>query len=91
MNQIEQYNPPPNPAKESDSRSSGYIEKFGNSSWELDALDPRVIDRLISRELDKLIDKKKWKGAKAGENERRDFLQSVSDNWEEVAEFLRNL
>lgn len=91
MDQIEQYNPPPNPAKESDSRSTGYIEKFGDSSWELDALDPRVIDRLISRELDTLIDKNKWKTAKAGEEERRDFLQRVSDNWEDVTEFLRGL
>lgn len=91
MDQIDQYNPPPNPAKESDSRSTGYIEKFGDSSWELDALDPRVIDGLISRELDTLIDKKKWKAAKAGEEERRDFLQSVSDNWDDVTEFLRNL
>lgn len=91
MDQIEQYNPPPNPAKETDSRSTGYIEKFGDSSWELDALDPRVIDLLISKELETLIDKKKWKAAKAGEEERRDFLQRVSDNWEEVTEFLRNL
>lgn len=91
MDQVEQYNPPPNPAKESDSRSTGYIEKFGDSSWELDALDPRVIDRLISKELDTLIDKKKWKAAKEGEEERRDFLQRVSDNWEDVTEFLRGL
>lgn len=91
MDQIEQYNPPPNPAKESDSRSTGYIERFGDSSWELDALDPRVIDRLISRELDTMIDKKKWKAAQKAEAERRDFLQSCSDNWEDVAAYLRNL
>lgn len=49
MKQITRYNPPPNPAKETDSRSSGYIEKFGSSSWELDALDPSVIDKLIEK------------------------------------------
>lgn len=91
MDQIRRYNPPPNPAKESDSRSTGYIEKFGDSSWELDALDPRVIDRLISAELDTMINKKKWKAAKEGEAQRRDFLQQCSDNWEDVEAFLRNL
>jgi hypothetical protein len=35
MEQVEQYNPPPNPAKISDSRANGYIAEFGNESWEL--------------------------------------------------------
>lgn len=37
MDQIRRYNPPPNPAKESDSRAAGYIEKFGDKagSWTL--------------------------------------------------------
>jgi hypothetical protein len=43
MNQVRQYNPPPNPAKLSDSRAASYIERFGNQSWELDALEPRGI------------------------------------------------
>lgn len=47
MDQIELYNPPKNPAKLSDTRAKGYIEKFGSSSYELDALEPRVIRDLI--------------------------------------------
>jgi hypothetical protein len=47
MNQIDQYNPPPNPAKITDSRSNSYIDQFGPSSWELDALDPDVIKGMI--------------------------------------------
>lgn len=47
--QIEQYNPPPNPAKLSDSRAADYVERFGDSSWELDALEPRVISGLIRK------------------------------------------
>lgn len=49
--QIEQYSPPPNPAKMTDSRADGYIEQFGRSSWELDALEPRVISDLIDDEV----------------------------------------
>ena len=47
MNQIEQYDPPPNPAKLSDSRAGDYISQFGDSCWELDALEPTVIRDLI--------------------------------------------
>jgi hypothetical protein len=43
FDQVEKYNPPPNPAKLSDSRASGYIAKYGAYSWELDALEPRTM------------------------------------------------
>jgi hypothetical protein len=41
----QQYNPPPNPAKLTDSRSEGYIQEYGHESWELDALDPATLAR----------------------------------------------
>jgi len=47
MNQIHQYNPPPNPAKTTDSRYASYITKYGGESWELDALEPSVLSGLI--------------------------------------------
>lgn len=90
MPQIEQYDPPPNPAKETDSRAQDYIEKYGGSSWELDALDPTVIDKLIADNLDKLIVKKKWDIALSGEKERKEHLSSVKDNWSSVVTFLEN-
>jgi hypothetical protein len=40
--QVQQYRPPPNPAKETDSRCAGYVAEYGHESWELDALDPKV-------------------------------------------------
>mgnify|MGYP001060469382 FL=1 len=48
MEQIQAYNPPPNPAKVTDSRCGKYIDQYGNESWELDALEPKVITDLIS-------------------------------------------
>ena len=51
MKQVEQYKPPPNPTKLTDSRSSGYVDKYGNESWELDALSPEVITGLIRDEI----------------------------------------
>jgi hypothetical protein len=46
MQQIRKYNPPKNPAKVSDPRAKWYIKEFGESSWELDALPPKVLNKL---------------------------------------------
>lgn len=51
MDQIEKYNPPPNPTKLTDSRSRNYINNYGANSWELDALEPKVIADLIEKEI----------------------------------------
>lgn len=61
MDQIHKYNPPPNPAKLSDSRAKKYVQKFGSSSWELDALEPRTLESLIQDECDALKDLDMWK------------------------------
>lgn len=48
MEQVEQYNPPPNPAKLTDPRAADFIARFGGSSWEVDALPPAVLDEIIT-------------------------------------------
>ncbi len=46
--QIRRYNPPPFPAKETSSRFASYIQEHGISqAWELDALRPDVLQKLI--------------------------------------------
>lgn len=47
MDQIEEYSPPPNPAKATDARFANYTEEYGAECWELDALEPRVLRDLI--------------------------------------------
>ena len=56
MNQVEEYDPPPNPAKISNPRAKAYIEKFGDSSWEVDALPPDVLAQLIRSAFESFID-----------------------------------
>jgi len=87
-NQVEQYSPPPNPAKLTDSRADGYVAEFGESSWELDALDPTTISNLISTALDSLIDQRKFAGAKERQQLDKSLLYRASNRWGEVAEFL---
>jgi hypothetical protein len=89
-NQIEQYNPPPNPAKETDSRSGPYMLQYGESSWELDALEPTVIDRLIDDAVREIVDLERWNAAEADEGKRRDQLAELSARWDDVADWLEN-
>jgi hypothetical protein len=56
MEQVEEIQPPPNPAKITDSRSAAYIAEYGDESWELDALDPAYLERLIEDHVRELTD-----------------------------------
>jgi len=49
MDQVEELDLPPNPAKMTDSRVGTYLASFGDDSWELDALDPQYMADLIER------------------------------------------
>jgi hypothetical protein len=88
MDQIETYNPPPNPTKITDSRSTAYIAEFGNDSWELDALAPTVISDLIRAAITVLIDPETWDDVKADIEEHKRALSAVSDSWDNVLDYL---
>lgn len=48
IEQVRRYSPPPFAAKMSSSRYASYIQEHGiRDAWELDALEPRVLQRLI--------------------------------------------
>ena len=86
MDQVEQYKPPPNPAKFTDSRCAGYVAEFGNESWELDALEPSVLDALIRGAIRKLIDAKKWKVREKLREEGRRTLGAIAEKWDDAVE-----
>lgn len=88
MDQVEQYNPPRNPAKVTDSRAADYIAEHGRSSWELDALDPATIDRLVDNAIRDYVDIDQWNEDLAEEAELRKPLADLSTRWSEVKEFL---
>jgi hypothetical protein len=82
MDQIDKYNPPPNPAKLTDSRCEDYISKYGNSSWELDALEPRVMRDLIKESIESIRDQDLWDEKVAYEEEEKEKLLKIADSWE---------
>jgi hypothetical protein len=60
MDQIDDQKPPPNPAKETDSRFAEYRQRFGDESWELDALRPQYLNDLIETHIEEHVDTEKW-------------------------------
>lgn len=57
MEQVEQYDPPPNPAKMTDARAANYVAEHGESSWEVDALPPNVLVQLIRDHVEEILDR----------------------------------
>lgn len=74
MAQIEEYEPPPNPAKTTDSRAAAYIEKHGESSWEVDALPPDVLNQIIRDAFEREVNKDALKIVLAAEKQQKDQL-----------------
>jgi hypothetical protein len=88
MDQVERYRPPPNFAKETDTRFAAYAGLYGPECWELDALAPDVIASLIRAEIEGLIDVDSWTEAMNREAENRALLDHASHNWALVENFL---
>lgn len=84
MDQIDHYNPPPNPAKTTDSRYDAYQQKYGVESWELDALEPAVIAKLIEDRVLDHRDEDKWEAKVEEEVEHRRLLGVVSSKWDKI-------
>ena len=78
FNQVEQYSPPPNPAKLTDSRADAYIRSFGPESWELDALDPQTLDQMVSDQVDALIDQDLYDRKLLREDEIKARLEAIA-------------
>lgn len=77
MNQIKKYNPPPNPAKMTDARFQNYALNYGEHCWELDALEPPVLVKLIRREVEKLRDDDLFLEMREREEDERRVLRKV--------------
>jgi|SRR5581483_9708245 len=88
MDQIRQYNPPPNPAKLTDARARKYVQRFGNSSWELDALEPTVLVGLIREAIEEHRNMDAWESAVEREEEDRTLLTAASKRWDDVKKVL---
>lgn len=82
MPQIIAANYPKNPAKTTDTRSTGYIDHFGPSSWELDAVPPQQLRKIITDAIDTFIsDIKAWNAVRYEEKDQADKMLEFANTW----------
>jgi hypothetical protein len=75
MDQILDQNPPPNPAKTTDSRFRSYVSEYGEDSWELDALEPQFIVDLITEHTFEFRDVDRWAEMADREQRHKELLE----------------
>lgn len=78
MDQVREYDPPPNPAKTTDSRYAGYAAEHGDESWEVDALPPDVLARIIREAFDGVVDREMMDAVIAREDLGKDALRRAA-------------
>lgn len=76
--QIRQYNPPPNPAKITDPRAKDFIAKHGNTSWEVDALKPEVLNDILTKAIESNIEIELFESVIEEEQEDIENLKKLS-------------
>jgi hypothetical protein len=82
MDQVQKYNPPPNPAKQTDSRFRQYMEEHGNESWELDALEPNVLISLIQANIKSVMDIPRYEEARQIQEHGRKELTQIAKRYD---------
>ena len=86
--QIEELQPPENPAKLTDSRAKDYIAQHGYSSWELDAVEPKELDRMVTTTVESFLDLGKWAELVEEEARMRAEMRAFAENYVELAEYM---
>lgn len=89
--QIKKYNPPTNPAKVTDSRAKWYIKNWGTNSWEVDALEPKVLHELIDKEVMELMDMNIFKVILEQEKTDKEELLKLPHQRDELIDIHKTL
>jgi hypothetical protein len=84
--QVQKYDPPPNPAKIKDPRAGQYISEHGDTSWEVDALEPKVLHAILNKAIEKYMDMDGYNEQLEQEKRDKAKLQDYIDNFDEDAE-----
>jgi hypothetical protein len=84
--QVAMWNPPENPAKQTDSRFEAYAALYGYSSWELDAVEPATLAGLVRDKIEELIDPDAWQQVENREQAYKDRLDDVVSDFENDGE-----
>lgn len=98
--QVEEYDPPPNPAKDTDARFGGYAEIMRDvhgyeeddeiPSWELDALNPSTIDGIVRAAIEEIVDADKFAARFAEEEANKATLLAIAESFPDVGKYLQH-
>ena len=87
IDQVREFDLRPNPVKKADSRTAEYVQTFGNDCWELDALPPNELQKLIVTEIEGYIDEERWeateKEIERGKLEIKEKLKKIIRSFSE--------
>lgn len=88
MDQIRKYNPPPQPNKKKDSREPGYAAKYGEQSWEVDALEPLTLNEIVDAAVEPLCDMELFNAALEREQKNKARIETIGKYFERSEELL---
>ena len=63
IEQVKEHDLMPNPTKHADSRSAKYVAEYGDQCWELDAIPPDKLQKLVVAAINEHIDRDRWNAA----------------------------
>lgn len=78
--QVQSFDLAPNPTKRADPRARNYIAKYGDECWELDALPPDELNRIVDEAIREEINWDRWHAEE----------EKIAEDREELEEPLRN-
>lgn len=81
IDQVKTYDLIPNPTKAADTRSAGYIADYGRQCWELDAIEPKELQRLVMSSIQQHLDMEQWEASQKLEEEHKTELREIFEEW----------
>jgi len=84
--QVQEYGLAPNPTKTTDTRAADYIAQYGMQCWELDAIEPKELMRLVTESIEQHLDKDQWQESLDQEEDDKEQLKETFDKWREILE-----
>jgi hypothetical protein len=80
LEQVREHNLLPNKTKKGDSNTPAYIAKYGDESWEVDALDPKYLKQALEAAILKYIDIPKMNAIIEREKKDKTVLRELLEN-----------
>lgn len=77
LEQVEQYNLPPDLTKKTDTRARRHIERYGDIAVELDALPPDVLRQMITAAVESVLDLNALRELREQEEREREALRKA--------------